>query len=136
MKSHSKLGSFVIISVPGSPRSSDSTRLLRLGRPRRRRDVAVLSALEAKRGVVDRAQLEEEEEEEHGAGDDVEDAVPDHLARGRDDVRALGQRPADRVREKHEGEEGGREEVALAEGAVRGEGRAGAVEQQDVPVWQ
>ena len=95
--------------------------------------VRVLPALEAERLVVDGVEAPEEEEQEDGAGDDIEDAVPDHLARRGDDVRALRQGPADRVGEEHEGEEGRGLDVARAEGTPCGEGAAGAMHEQDVP---
>ena len=114
-------------------RHLDSAGLLRLGGAHGGTAVGVLAALEAERLVVDGAQLPQEEEEEDGAGDAVEDAVPDHLGRRGDDVGALGEGPADGVRQEHEREEAGRGEVALLEGTAGGEGRAGAVDEQDIP---
>ena len=96
--------------------------------------VGVLAGLEAERAVLDVAHHIEEEEEEQRAGDDVEDAVPDHLARRGDDVRTLGARPADRVGDEHEGEVARGEDVALAERAFLSEGAARCVHQEDVPV--
>lgn len=95
--------------------------------------VGVLARAQAERRVLDIAHHVEEEEQEDGTGDDIEDAVPDHLGRGGDDVRAFGARPADGVGDEHEGEVARGEEVALAEGAFRGEGAAGRVPEQDIP---
>lgn len=44
-----------------------------------RRLVRVLAGVEAEGRVVDAAQLPKEEEQEDGAGEDIEDTVPDHL---------------------------------------------------------
>lgn len=96
--------------------------------------VSVLARPQAERGHVDGAEVEEEGEEEDGAGDEVEDAVPDHLARRRDDVRALGARPADRVEHEQEREGGGGADVAAAYGTTCCEGRASAMAEQDGPV--
>lgn len=95
--------------------------------------VGVLAGLEAEALVVDSAELEEEEEEEDGAGDHVQDAVPDHLGRRGDDIAALGQGPADGVGEEHEGQEARGHEVARLEGTRSGESRAGGVDQEGVP---
>lgn len=114
-------------------RRSDGPRLLLLRGADGAGCVRVLARREAEARVVDGAQLEEEEEQEDGPGEHVEDAVPDHLGRRRDDVRALGQRPADRVREQHEREEARGEGVARLEGAAGSEGGARAVEEERVP---
>lgn len=111
----------------------DSAGLLRLGGAHGGTAVGVLAALEAERLVVDGAQLPQVEEEEDGAGDAVEDTVPDHLGRRGDDVGAFGEGPTDRVRQEHEREEACRGEVALLEGTAGGEGRAGAVDEQNIP---
>lgn len=55
------------------------TSLLRLGNTGRSSSVGVLARGEPKGRVVDSVELEEEEQEEDGAGEDIEDAVPDHL---------------------------------------------------------
>ena len=98
-------------------------------------DVGELAGVEAEDVVLDAAELPEEEEQEERARDDVEDAVPDHLRRRRDDVRALGHGPADRVREEHEAQEACRDEVAAREGAAGRERRAWAVDEEDIPRW-
>lgn len=111
----------------------DGAGLLRLGGAHGAGGVGVLARREAEALVVDGAELEEEEEQEDRACDHVEDAVPDHLGRRGDDVGALGERPADRVREEHEGEEARGEHVARLERAAGREGRARAVHQEGVP---
>lgn len=111
----------------------DSTRLLLLRRAHGGNGIGVLARLEAERVVVDRVEAEEEEEQEDGAGEDVEDAVPDHLGRGADGVAALGARPADGVGDEHEGEVACGLDVAGAEGTAGGEGGRGALDEEDVP---
>ena len=98
--------------------------------------VCVLARMQAERRVVDTAQLPEEEEEEDGAGKDIEDTVPDHLARGVDHVRTLRKSPTDGVGDEHEGEVDGREDVALAELASLGECAARGLPEEEgaVPV--
>lgn len=93
-----------------------------------------LARLEAERLVVDTAELPQEDEEETRPREDIEDAVPDHLARGGNDVSALAACPADRVGDEHEGEVRRRDAVALADGAACGESRARCMPEEDVPV--
>lgn len=95
--------------------------------------VGVLAAVQAERGVVDRAQLPEVEEEEAGAREDVEDAVPDHLGGDRDDVAALRARPCDRVRDQHEGEPACAREVRGAQARSVGEGGTRCMPEKRVP---
>lgn len=78
--------------------------------------------------------MEDEEEEENWAGEDVQDAVPDHLGRVRDDVAALGARPADRVRDKHECEEARRAQIAGTQDTASPEGRRRALQEEGVPM--
>lgn len=74
------------------------TGLLRLRHARGAADgVGVLARGEAEQGVVDAADVEEQEGEEQGPGEEIEDAVEDHLGCGRDDVAALRAAPGDRV---------------------------------------
>ena len=76
----------------------------------------------------------EEREEERGAGEDVERAVPDHLAVRGDDGAALGERPAERVQQEEEGERGaGADGGELRGGGERGGGREGDVVEEGVP---
>ena len=75
----------------------------------------------------------QEEEEEDRAGEEVEDAVPDHLARRRDDVPALGARPRDRVRDQHEREPARTQQVCAPQAWRVGERRAGRVPEEHVP---
>lgn len=86
--------------------------------------------------MVGSAQLEEEEEEEHRACKNVEDAVPDHLGRDGDDVTALGAAPGDGVEEKEEGQVERREAVAGPDRSTDSDGRAGPVPKQGVPVGE
>lgn len=53
--------------------------LLRLSDTSRSSCIGVLARGEPKGRVVDSVELEEEEQEEDGAGEDVEDTVPDHF---------------------------------------------------------
>lgn len=99
-------------------------------------DVGVLARVEAEDVVVDAAELPQEEEEEERAREDIEDAVPDHLRARADHVRALGECPTDRVRDEHEGEVGGREDVALAEDTACCERVARGLPEQDPPKRQ
>lgn len=96
-------------------------------------DIRVLPRAEAKHMIVDTAELPEEKEQEEGARDDIEDTVPDHLRAGRDDVRALGESPADRIGDEHEREVCGGEKVALAEGACFSECAAGCLPEEGEP---
>ena len=95
--------------------------------------VCVLARMQAERRVVDTAQLPEEEEEEDGAGKDVEDTVPNHLGGDRDDVAALCTCPCDGVEEEEQRQVACCEEVSLAEDASSGEGRVRTMPQKDVP---
>ena len=61
---------------------------------------------QAERRVFNATELEDEEAQEDGAGDDIEDTIPDHLRSRGDDIAALRQCPADRVGEEHECEVG------------------------------
>lgn len=94
---------------------------------------SVLAALEAKGGVVYATEFPEEDEQEEGAGEDVEDAVPDHLGGNGDNVSALSAAPGDGVGDEHEGEEARADEVAGAQDGAGSEGRAGCVPEEDVP---
>lgn len=111
----------------------DGTSLSSLGRAGGDTEVGELAALEAECLVLNRVESPEEEEQEDGAGDNVEDTVPDHLGCGGDDVGALGASPADRVGDQHEGEEARSLDVAAAEGTVGGEGGAQALDEERVP---
>lgn len=95
--------------------------------------VGVLARVEGKGRVVDAAQLEEEDAQEDGDGEDVEDTVPDHLGGDRDDVTALGTTPRDRVGDEHEGEVARGLVVPHTERLARGELRAGSVPEEDEP---
>lgn len=117
-----------------SRRSSSHHRRLLLGEGGRRMHVGVLARVQAERAVVDASQLPKEEEQEARAGEDVEDAVPDHLRARADDVRAFRQSPADRVGEEHEGEVGRGEDVAAAQDAAGCERAARGLPQQNEPV--
>ena len=94
--------------------------------------VRELARLEAEGGIVDGAKEEEVDEEEEGAGDAVEDTVPDHLGVGGDDVGALSKSPADGVAEKNDRQDGRGDGVAQAE--VGGEGALAGREDESVPV--
>ncbi len=65
--------------------------------------VSVLPGLQAEGIVVCSAELPEEEDQEDGAGKDVEDAVPNHLGGDGDDVTTLRACPSDRVKEEEKG---------------------------------
>jgi len=113
--------------------------------------VGRLSGHEAEGAVVHAAEAVEEEEQEDGAREEVEDAVPDHLARGAcnasrvsmgqiscdrdgrrtDDVGALRAGPGDGVDEPDHGEEAGTAGVRRAQTRAAEERRgAGVCEQQ------
>jgi hypothetical protein len=85
--------------------------------------VSRLARHQPESAVVDAAQAVQEEEQEDRAGQDVEDAVPDHLAADADDVGAFGAGPCDRVDEPDSGEEGGAAHVGRAHGGAGVEGR-------------
>ena len=93
----------------------------------------VFSRVKAERVVVDGADLPEDDGEVYRRGEAVEDAVPDHLGVDGDHVRALRARPADRVRDEHEGEVPRGEVVAPAHDAAVGELRLGRVPEEHVP---
>ena len=126
-------GKVVVSGKRHASRVDSNAGLLDL-RARIRVDVGVLARVQAEDVVVHTAELPQEEEQEERARNDVEDAVPDHLGARRDDVRALGQGPADRVRDEHEGEVDRGEDVALAERACLGERAAGCLPEEDPPV--
>jgi hypothetical protein len=112
---------------------SDLPSLFRLRRAPDGGCVSEFSRVEAKGSIVDNSELEEEEEEEKWARDTVEDAVPDHLGGGRDDVGTLGYGPTNGIGDEHERKEGRRKAVATEEGAVGGECRTGSMPEQHVP---
>ena len=78
--------------------------------------------------------MPEEEKQEDGPNEDVEDTVPDHLGRVRDDVTALGATPGDRVCNEQEGEETGAANVRGAKDAAAGECSTGTVEEEHNPI--
>jgi len=95
--------------------------------------IRVLARLQAEGRVVDGAKLEEEEQQEDGAGNAIEDSVPDHLGRGSNDVASFGQGPADRVCQEHESEERRGHKVSSTEGTAGSESRAWTVPEEDIP---
>ena len=115
------------------PKHSDVTSLLSLGWVDESSVVGKFAGLEAERGIVNGTKLEEEEQEEYGAGDNIEDAVPNHLRGRRDDIAALRESPADRISKEHERQEGRRLDVALAESTGSRECRTGTVPEEHVP---
>lgn len=102
-------------SPSGSSHRSGSESRSTLGSSKRAM-VGPLARLEAQSGIFDAIQLPEEDEEEHRASKEIEDAVPNHLGRDGDDITTLSTSPGDRVGDKHEGEEACTGEVARAEG--------------------
>ena len=89
---------------------------------------------EAELGVVGVGEVPKEEEQEDGADEEVEDAVPDHLGRVRDNVAALGARPGDRVCNEQEGEKAGTADVRGAQDAAAGECSTSTVEEEYNPI--
>lgn len=95
--------------------------------------VGVLARMEAKRAVVNVAQAPNEVEQEERAQEEVEDAVPDHLAVYGDDVSTLGAAPCDRVNQGDERDEACTAHEAAADACTGAEGRARAVTQEGCP---
>lgn len=95
--------------------------------------VGVLARVEAKRAVVNVTQAPHEVEQEERAQEEVEDAVPDHLAVHGDDVSTLGAAPRDRVNQGDERNEARTAHEAAADACTGAEGRAGAVTQESCP---
>jgi hypothetical protein len=95
--------------------------------------VGVLARVKFKGRVVNGTELPEEQKQEDRAGENVEDAVPDHLKRDRDNVAALGTSLRGRVGDQHEGQVACTDEVPDAKGAADGEGTVGCVPEEDKP---
>ena len=95
--------------------------------------LAVLPGLEAEGFVLDVADAEDEDEEEDGAEEEVENAVPDHLGGGRDDVGTLRTGPGNRIEEREEDDEPRTADVARAHAVAGVEPGAGAVSEKDGP---
>ncbi len=89
--------------------------------------------MQAKRMIVDSPNLPKEEEQEHRPSNDIEDTVPDHLARRGDNIRALAQRSTDGVGDEHERHVGRGHYVSLLQCAALGEGTAGRLPEKDEP---
>ena len=96
--------------------------------------VGVLAGVQAEHMVVDSTNLPKEEEQEERTCDDIEDTVPDHLARGVDHVRTLRKSPTDGVGDEHECEIDRGEEIALLECTSLGERATGSLPQKNEPV--
>lgn len=96
--------------------------------------LGILCRHQAKPGVVDGAEGREEDEQEDGAGEDVQEAVPDELARRGDVVRALADRPRDRVKEQEEREVRGTGPVPPAHRAADRKRASGGVDEKGIPV--
>ena len=90
--------------------------------------------MQAEQSVVDVAEAPDEVVEEDGAEDEVKDAVPYHLLRGRDDVAALGAAPRDRVEHGDEGDEACAAHVAGAYAQPCIERCARAMAEEDGPI--
>lgn len=92
-----------------------------------------LAGLETERLVVNTTEFPQEDEEEARSREDIEDTVPDHLARGRNDVCALATCPADGVGDEHEGQVGRCNTVTLADDTAGSESRTRSVPEEHVP---
>lgn len=76
------------------------------------RPICVPPRIESKRTIIHRPQAKEEIVEERRTEDEIEDAVPDHLACRGDDVPALAAAPGDGVEHSDESNEPGAADVA------------------------
>lgn len=75
--------------------------------PSRPSIIARLTTLQPERRVVQAPQSPKVCEQEERSSEEIEDAVEDHLARGRDTVPTFGETPADEVERPDEGDPAG-----------------------------
>ena len=89
--------------------------------------------MQPKESIVDIAEPPHEVVQEHGAEEEVEDAVPDHLAGGRDDVASFRAAPGDRVEHCHERDETSSADVARPDTSTCVESRARTMTEENSP---
>ena len=82
------------------------------------RGIVVVADAQLGAAVLELAETEDEQAEEAELRDEVEHAVEDGLGVGRDDVAALAEAPGDRVEQRGEAQDGGRQGVGAADVAA------------------